>query len=281
MVPLRPRLAALPGFRLGVGVDPGPGSVLALPSSITNALGVAFTALVALVACGLTCTAAPGGPAEDPVRTEGHAPVVASADLLDRWLQRQSAVRTWSAEFTQVRRLKTLAQPLTARGRVRFAAPNRFHWEIGDPVQTLAVRQSNSVLIVYPALRRAERYPVDGASTGPWKQMLSLLEVGFPESRAQLEARFRVLARDSSATTHELALEPRAAAVRRLMPRFKIVLSEPDLELVATEMEFADGSSLRNDFARITTNPVLDDRLFEPELGPDFRVTEPLSRPRP
>ena len=218
----------------------------------------------------------------------GAAPLRAadggSADtgaLLDRWLGQQANIRTWSADFVQTRALKTLTQPLTARGRVRFAAPNRFHWEIGDPPQSMAIRQSNAVLIVYPLLKRAERYPIDAASPGPWKQMLSLLETGFPESRAQFDERFRVVGHTVTNAVHDLTLEPRASAARRLMPRFRLLLAEPDLEIRATEMGFADGSTLRNDFEHAQRNPALDAGLFEPELGPDFKITEPLARARP
>lgn len=206
----------------------------------------------------------------------------AGADrILEGWLARQEGIRTWSADFIQTRTLKTLAQPVVARGRVRFAAPNRFHWEIGDPPQTIAVRQSNAVLVIYPPLRRVERYPLDAASGGPWKQMLSLLEAGFPESRPQLESRFRVVSMTDTAEAHELTLEPRNPGARRLMPRFRVRLSPAQLDLQSTEMEFADGSRLRNDFTNAVANPTLDEALFVPVFEGDYRITEPLARARP
>src|SRR6266581_4757742 len=53
--------------------------------------------------------------------------------LLAQWLSAQTNLQTWSADVTQTRSLKTLTQPLTARGRVWFAAPNRFRWELLEP----------------------------------------------------------------------------------------------------------------------------------------------------
>src|SRR4051812_37750988 len=63
--------------------------------------------------------------------------------LLNSFLEGQKKVQTWSAEFVQTRTMKSFAKPLTATGHVWFSAPNRFHWELGQPPQTIAVRGQN------------------------------------------------------------------------------------------------------------------------------------------
>src|SRR5213593_2727732 len=75
--------------------------------------------------------------------------------LVDSWLNAQTSIHTWSADVVQTRNLKSLAKPLVADGRVWFAAPNRFRWEIGNPPQTIAVRKLEEMLVIYPRLRRA------------------------------------------------------------------------------------------------------------------------------
>ena len=117
------------------------------------------------------------------------------SSTLVQWLAAQTNLQTWSADVTQVRSLKTLAQPLTARGQVWFAAPNRFRWELREPSPTIAVRQPEQLLVIYPKLKRAERFPLQGPQAGPWKETMALLEAGFPRSQAQLQSRF-VSARD-------------------------------------------------------------------------------------
>ena len=91
--------------------------------------------------------------------------------LLRSWLAAQTNVHTWSAELVQIRSLKTFAQPVTNHGRVWFATPDRFRWEIGSPAATIAVRQQAQLLVIYPKLHRAERYPLDGKAAGPWKEI--------------------------------------------------------------------------------------------------------------
>src|SRR5881227_3351849 len=89
-----------------------------------------------------------------------HVLAAESNSLLATWLARQPNIQTWSADFVQTRALKSLTQPLTATGHVWFAAPNRFRWELGHPAKTIAVRASDEMLIVYPMLKRVERYPL-------------------------------------------------------------------------------------------------------------------------
>lgn len=232
------------------------------------ALGAGYVAIaIVMMGLGSGSSRAEGAPA-------------GSRDYVGEWLTRQGEVRTWSANFVQTRSLKTLTQPVKTEGRVWFAAPDRFRWELGRPAQTLAVRQSDAVVVHYPRLKRAERYPVTEGSTGPWSQMLSLLEAGFPKGRKDLDDRFTVASETVTNGVVDVALRPKAASVRRMLPLFRVVLSAEDATLRATELVFADGSSLRNDFTETQVNPPIDDGMFQLELGPDVKVTEPLTPKR-
>ena len=197
---------------------------------------------------------------------------------LASWLSAQTNLQTWSAEVTQTRALKTLTQPLIAQGRVWFAAPNRFRWELTSPSQTIAVRQPEQMLVIYPRLKRAERYPLNGEQPGPWKDALSLLEAGFPRSQAELESRFNVVSQTVSNAVLDVVLQPRSPSARRLMPQIKITVATNDFTLRATELQFADGSTMRNDFANAKLNPKLEDDLFAPKLEADFKIVEPMKK---
>jgi len=208
----------------------------------------------------------------------GNLSAADSKSTLNTWLASQTNIQTWSAEVIQTRALKSLAQPLMATGRVWFAAPNRFRWELGTPPQTIALRQPEQMLVIYPKLKRAEKYSLTRDHVGPWTDTLALLEAGFPRSQSELESRFRI---ESEATTngvHEVTLQPKSASARRMMPHIKIAFTSGDFSLRATELEFADGSRMRNDFTNAVMNPKLDDSLFTFNLDPTFKVIEPLTR---
>ena len=198
--------------------------------------------------------------------------------IVSNWLSAQTNLLTWSADVIQTRSLKTLAQPLVAQGQVWFAAPNQFRWEIVSPSQTIAVRQPDELLVIYPKLKRAERYPLGGNQAGPWKDALALLEAGFPRSRAELDARFKILSQSVSNDVCELTMQPTSSSARRLMPQIKIAFGTNDFSLRATELRFADGSTMRNDFGSPKLNPKLEDGLFTPKLEGDFKIVEPLKK---
>jgi outer membrane lipoprotein-sorting protein len=207
------------------------------------------------------------------------APATELSPLVTRWLAAQTNIHAWSADLVQTRSLKTFSQPLTNHGHVWFAAPDRFRWEVGSPASTIAVRQSAQMLVIYPKLKRAERYPLDGAQAGPWKDTLALLEAGFPRSAVELDARFKVLSQSITNDLCEVALAPRSASARRMMPQLKITFATNDLTLRATELSFADGSTMRNDFTGAKLNEKVDDALFNPALPTDMKIVEPLKKP--
>ncbi|MDB6032737.1 MAG: LolA family protein [Verrucomicrobiales bacterium] len=202
----------------------------------------------------------------------------ADTSALTRWLSSQTNMQTWTADVTQTRSLKTLVQPLVARGHVWFAAPNQFRWEIGSPAETIAVRQPEEMLVIYPRLKRAEKYPLGAQAAGPWKDTLALLEAGFPRSSEELESKFKVVSEKETDHTHEVSLQPKAASARRMMPLIKISFSLDDFSLRATELQFADGSSMKNEFTNQKLNPSLGADVFKPVIANDFKIVEPLKR---
>ena len=205
-------------------------------------------------------------------------PNVVSADSsanLQAWFAAQANIWTWSADFAQTRTLKALAQPLVSEGRLWFAAPNHFRWELGSPAQTIAVRKSNEVVVAYPQLRRAERYVLDDSARNPMRDMLSLLEAGFPRSQAELEKTFRIESVREEQGTLQLALVPRAAAARRWVEKVELELSTKDHSLRSSSLHFKDGSTLRNDYRNLKINPELPHELFATDIPSGYKVAEP------
>ena len=195
---------------------------------------------------------------------------------LSSFLAAQTNLQTWSADLTQIRRLKTLTQPLVSTGKVWFAAPNKFRWEIGSPPQTIAMRGGDEMLVIYPRLKRVERYPLAGERMGPWKDMLALLEAGFPRSEADMESRFKLLSVTATNGVFSAVMEPRSSSARRMMPLIGIAFDGNDFQLRATELQFADGSTMRNEFRNTHLNRVLDPGLFKPKIETDWIVVDPI-----
>jgi len=198
--------------------------------------------------------------------------------MFNQWFAAQTNLQSWSADFTQTRSLKVLAQPLVAAGRVWVAAPARFRWELGQPAQTIALRQPDQLLIIYPRLKRAEKYPLNGAPQGPLKDALALLDASLPRDRATMEEHFRLLSATETNSTLQMTLQPKSASARKVISEILISFRTNDFSIAATEMKFADGSRLRNDFTNVVLNRPVDPALFEAKLAPDITVVEPLAK---
>ena len=206
----------------------------------------------------------------------GTARAADTNQLLQGWFQAQTNMHTWSADAVQTRALRNFSQPLVSTGKVWVAMPDRFRWELGQPPQTIAVREPKELVLIYPRLKRAEKYSLAGNQPGPWRDALALLEASFPRSRAQLESRFRVASVAETNGTVTVSLEPKSGFAKRFMKVVDVGFKSTDFTPVFTELKFSDGSSMRNDFSQSVLNEPISDSLFRPELGGDYNISEPL-----
>jgi len=209
----------------------------------------------------------------------GFNAAAATADekFISDWLDTQSRLKTWTAGFVQTRSLKALTEPLVATGKVFFASPNHFRWELGTPAETIAIRTDSDLWVVYPNLNRAEKYSMTG-SLGPWKDALALLEAGFPRSQAELNQKFKLLEQSEKNGKVRLRLQPKSSQARKMMPEMLLEIGAGNFQLEATELLFADGSRLRNDFMNGIQNPVLDPKTFAAPSDPALKIVEPLKK---
>lgn len=198
-----------------------------------------------------------------------------AASHITPFLEAQADLKSWTADFVQTRTLKSLKQPLKSQGHLYFVAPSAFRWELGEPTQTIAVRRSNDVLLVYPPLKRAERYALTPGERSPWQEMLSLLEAGFPRNQQELESRFNIASERLIDDKLRVVLQPKASSARRWMQEMELMFNAQTRTLAATELRFADGSTLRNDFSNERKNPPIEPELFNPQIPPDYKIVEP------
>jgi outer membrane lipoprotein-sorting protein len=195
----------------------------------------------------------------------------------NKWFEVQTNLQSWAGDFTQTRSLKVLAQPLVSAGKV-WVKPGEFRWELGQPVQTIVLRRPDQLLIVYPRLKRAEKYPLDAVPSGPMRDALALLDASLPRDRATMEKNFRLVSATATNSILQMTLQPRSDAARKFIGEIVIGFHTNDFTIAATEMKFADGSSLRNDFTNVVLNVPIEPKMFTAELPPDYTVVEPLKK---
>jgi outer membrane lipoprotein-sorting protein len=199
-------------------------------------------------------------------------------DFLNSWLAAQSRLKTWSADFTQTRTLTALKDPQRSKGHLLFQAPNNFKWEILSPAQTTAIRNTNEMVVIYPKLKRAERYPLGGSGDEPWRQALALMDAGFPANRADLESKFKLLSVNATGEIASVVMEPKSAMAKQFMSQVRLFLRTNDFSMTANELKFSDGSTFRNDFTNSIKNPPLPADAFITAVPADFKVVEPMKK---
>jgi outer membrane lipoprotein-sorting protein len=192
--------------------------------------------------------------------------------VLDKWLESQAQIQTWSADVLQTRTLKTLTRPLVARGRVWFAQPNNFRWQLGEPPRTVAVGSETELVILYPRLQRGERYAQGAALDKSWQEVLDLLEVGFPSDAERFHSRYLLLGSEQEDSYWRFTLSPRSEQARRLIETITLEISSESATLMATELVFPEGSVMRTDFEKHQINPELDEALFSQAIPEGFEV---------
>ena len=201
-----------------------------------------------------------------------------SRQILNAWLEKQSQTKSWSADVLQIRQLKSLVRPLETRGRVWLAPPNRFRWELGDPAHTMAIQTGEELVIVYPRLKQMERYPSKDITDPSWRQVMALLEVGFPSDSQSFYARYELVSITQSDKTWHFEVQPAAVEARKLLNRIRIEVFSDNLALSATELVFADDSTMRNEFSGHQLNSEVDETLFEVPMDEGYRVVYPLKQ---
>jgi outer membrane lipoprotein-sorting protein len=198
--------------------------------------------------------------------------------IIESWLNSQKQLQSWHADFVQTRTLKTLKQPLVSTGHVWFLPPNQFRWELGKPPQTIALRQTQQMFVIYPHMKRAERYPLTGVGNQQWRDVLSLLEAGFPKDREELTSKFKIGDITKTNDVWEISLQPLSAAARRMLREIRLGVSAENHSLLSTEMIFADNSSMKNTFTNPVINEGISREIFEWKTPDDFKLTEPLKQ---
>jgi len=91
----------------------------------------------------------------------------------------------------------------------------------------------------------------------------------------RFHARYELLSVNTTTQVHQFELQPKDEQARRLLARVRLDVSTGDLILMATELEFPDGSTMRNAFSHHKLDADIDVSLFHIDAQ-GYQVVEPL-----
>lgn len=168
----------------------------------------------------------------------------------------QRDTRTITAEFTQIKRVSLLDEPLTSSGRMVFKRPDHVLLEIQQPQQTRVVIAGADIHI--PNLPESER---QGLSMAPMATMFTQLGAIFTGATSELRAGFEVTAR-AAGDGVDVHLVPRDAAWQRLFRTVDVRFAGPDLLVRSIGLADGLGDSLEITLRNVQRNTEVPDATF-------------------
>ncbi|HVJ45413.1 MAG TPA: outer membrane lipoprotein carrier protein LolA [Luteolibacter sp.] len=182
--------------------------------------------------------------------------------VLNSWLERQATITSLDASFTQQRKLPSLKEPVTTPGRICFAKPDKFRWQLGEPMQTLAVSDGATLTLIEESEKSARQI----SSDSPQAARFSLLSGKAFESKESFYASFEIIESRINSGIHQYTLKPKDRRMRANVPWVFIDIDPEKKELRALELEMQDKSRVRTLFSDAKFNNKLPDTLFKPDL---------------
>jgi len=189
-------------------------------------------------------------------------------------LAAQRSVHSLSADFTQIRALRTLRSPLLIKGKLWFQAPNDFRWELGEPPKTILIGTHQGVIIIHPSKNQAEKRPLS-SSTGSFSDSSSLGMMPLPGEGTveEFQKKMQVLSIKTSGSRCHVEMLPRDPAAARGLASINFDFDRVTGHWLSFELVTREGSSLINEFSNVQINPKIPREIFEYDLS-GFKVTD-------
>ena len=202
-------------------------------------------------------------------------------DLLVRIRAARAAAPNTQADFREEKTLRLLNKPIVSAGKMWFQAPDKFRREVGGNAPSLTVSNGRELWIYYPNFKSAEHYslgkrsPVDAAiATINTALNLDNAENTFSINGAKMDSPSP--GSGAAGIHYELALSPRAAAMKRLFEKFELRLNQ-DLFAERTEMVQPNGERVVTTYSNQSRAAVPASMFqFTPPAGTE--ITTPLGR---
>ncbi len=182
--------------------------------------------------------------------------------VLNGWLERQATITSLDAGFTQERKLPSLKEPVSTPGRITFAKPDKIRWQLGEPMQTLAVSDGTTLTLIEESEKSARQVAADS----PHAARFSLLSGKAFQSKESFYEAFEIIESRVTSGIHQYTLKPKDRRMRSQVPWIFIDIDPEKKELRVLELEMQDKSRVRTFFTNPKFNTKLPDALFKPDL---------------
>jgi outer membrane lipoprotein-sorting protein len=184
--------------------------------------------------------------------------------LLQGWIQAQSEVTSLVGEFSQERKLLAVRKPLVAPGKFWYKAPDRFRWDLGQPVKSVAVHAGDRFTWIDVDKGKAEVHALDSAEADP--RMASYLEMSFPRDWASFRRDFTVRSVTEQEGRIAAELEPNDARAARGVKTITFWIDRKTMATLGFALALKDGSEMTTTFTDVRRNVTVPESTFAVSL---------------
>lgn len=193
-----------------------------------------------------------------------------------QWIASQAGMKSLSADFVQTRTFRTVRDPLERQGHVWFQTPHAFRWELGSPPTRIVLRYKDEMAMIEPEKKRAQKMDPTAIGQRAGQPNLAMMEFPLAADFAEFERQFEILDLQTKGSQCSLTLLPRDPEARKMIRGIQVDFDTSNNHLLAFEITFRDGSSLRNAFSHTQINGPIDPKIFGYDLtGYEVRDAKP------
>jgi len=190
-----------------------------------------------------------------------------------KWMTTQKSLHSTAADFVQTRALQTLRSPIAVPGKIWFAEPGSFRWEMGDPAKLIVLSSGDGVYIIHPQKKKAEHVPAGTVSKQAGMEGMGMMKFPFTGGMDAFLQQFDVLDISTEGTRCHLKVLPKNAQARKFLSAIVFDFDTATGALLLLEFTTREGSSMRNEFANIQLNTKIDPAVFHYDLT-GYKVTD-------
>ena len=185
---------------------------------------------------------------------------------LKNWVANQQKLESLQAEFTQVRKLRTLKKPLESDGTFWFQAPDQFRWEIGDPARTIAVHDGDELTVIDTAKEKAEVVDTGNDLEDSRSRLSAFFDLSVPQTWDAFQEMLNVDSVERDGSSWVAHLTPKDRKQIRGVRSLAFRLDDKATQLLAFTLVFRDGSTLQTAFRNVQRDADIESGKFSVSL---------------
>lgn len=191
-------------------------------------------------------------------------------EALEKTRELARDLKTLGGRFRQVKRSRFLAEPMESSGIFQWKPPERFRWEVQQPMPFRAVANGSTILLVYPDLNRASllRHPSGENLLGQIAGTAGDLE----SFKTFFHARLLPTGPDQPANAVTLSLVPKTGRQSKFVKEIRVAIDPPTWLPKQVDIIETSGDSTSIWLSDLVPNGPIDDGLFQVTPPPGVQL---------